>query len=514
MLLEEIINSIEINRIIGEKSNIEIKGISYHSESVKKGDIFFALPGTKTHGKYYIKEAVEKGAAAVVVPADAYEDELTKYNVPIVVVNNIRKVLREISERIFPYPRDKMKIIGVTGTNGKTTITYLMESILLAAGHVPGVIGTIEVRWKENILPSSMTTPEICDLQYLLHRMFMDGVDTVAMEVSSHALSQERVDNVQFDIAIFTNLTRDHLDYHKTMEEYFKAKLRLFELLKISNKPNKIAIINVDNEYGKIMVEMLKSYGGIEVVTYGIGGGDYRAEVKVVDVDGVEFDIIGPLGDKVRVSSRLIGLHNVYNITAAFIAAKGLNIAEKDILKGIKNLRGVPGRLEKVDVGQDFTVVVDYAHTDDALENVLNTLSRLPHNRLITVFGCGGDRDRGKRPIMGKKSVLLSDYVVITSDNPRTEPAGKIVEDILAGVRETGKDNWKVIIDRREAINYAISIAESGDIVLIAGKGHENYQIIGTARILFDDRAVAREILTKRMKYEKIGIKNNNVWNR
>mgnify|MGYP000661945877 CR=1 FL=1 len=515
MLLKEIVESIDVDRIVAERGDIEVRGISYHSEGVKKGDIFFALPGTKTHGWYYIREAVERGAVAVVVPTGADEDEISKYNVPTIIVKDIRKTLIEISEMLFPYPKDKVRVIGVTGTNGKTTVTYLLESILLAAGHVPGVIGTIGVRWKDNILPSPMTTPEVCELQYFLHRMFMDGVDTVAMEVSSHALSQHRVDDIHFDIAIFTNLTRDHLDYHGTMEEYFKAKFRLFELLKASEKPRKIAIVNVDDEHGKRIVEALVSCKEVELATYGMSEGDYRAEVRTIDVEGIEFDILESSGNKVRVSSHLIGLHNVYNIISAFIAAKKLNIAEKDIVRGIRNLRGVPGRLEKVDVGQDFTVVVDYAHTDDALENVLTTLSKLPHNRLITIFGCGGDRDRGKRPIMGRKSVLLSDYVIVTSDNPRTEPAGKIIEEILVGIKETGRDNYKVIIDRKEAISYGINMAMKGDIVLIAGKGHENYQIIGTARIPFDDRAVAREILSNRMRYEKIvANKNSNTWSR
>lgn len=459
-----------------------IKNVTCDSRSVKPGDLFIALNGYKIDGYTFIKDAIAKGARVIVAEKDFAAPEGVKK----ILVDDARIILPLIADKFYDHPSEKLKVVGVTGTNGKTTITYLIENIIKKAGHEAGVIGTINYRMKGKILPAKNTTPGALDLQAMLASMVDKGIDHAVMEVSSHALDQHRVDGVSFDAAIFTNITSEHMDYHKNIDNYFQAKVILFSKLKKQGS----AILNNDDPR---VTALKKSLSG-KVLTYGVKkGADVTAKDIRLSLDGSEFTIVMPKGE-FQVKAKLIGSHNVSNILAAAAAAMAIGMDKRAILKGIESTSFVPGRLEAVEAGQPFKVFVDYAHTEDALYNVLGMIRELTKEKIVTVFGCGGDRDRTKRPCMGKVACKFSDRVVITSDNPRFEDPGEIIKEIEDGIRSSFT-NYEVVADRRDAIRKALSIASDGDIVIIAGKGHEDYQIVRDKILSFDDRIVAKELL-------------------
>jgi len=475
-------------------SSVEITGIAYDSRTVRDGYLFVAIKGHNQDGHIYLMEAVNRGAAALV--AEGFEG--LSADIPKVRVKDSRKALSGLSARFYEDPCKDIELIGVTGTNGKTTITYLIESILSATGARPGVIGTINSRFLGDVRPSSVTTPESLDLMRTLREMADRGATHVVMEVSSHALDQGRTGDCPFSVGVFTNLTRDHLDYHRTMEEYFEAKSRLFRgMIKDRHGRKGVAVINMDDPKG----EVLRAISKTDVLTYGLGKDcDVHATDISTDRNGLKAAIKLP-GGEIRIISSLIGSVNMYNILAAVAAARALGIDPDKIAEGISELKSVPGRLESVTNKRGLTIIVDYSHTPDALIKAQAILRPLTAGRLITVFGCGGDRDRGKRPEMGMAAGDLSDIVFITSDNPRTENPDSIIRQIEEGIVKTmpRKLEWKegqkvggtgyfIEPDRRKAIAKAVSIANEKDIVLIAGKGHEDYQIIGKEKIYFDDR--------------------------
>jgi UDP-N-acetylmuramoyl-L-alanyl-D-glutamate--2,6-diaminopimelate ligase len=482
----------------------EVAGLVYDSRRVAKGDVFFAVPGEKADGHQFVNQAIERGAIAAVVTHTSG----LRPGVTFVRVNDVRATMGLWGAHFYGQPARRLKLVGVTGTNGKTTTTYLIESILASAGMEPGVIGTINYRYCGKEMPAHHTTPESLDLHALMAEMAQSKVKSVAMEVSSHALVQERVRGLDFDVGVFTNLSRDHLDYHKDLDDYFAAKSRLFtDYLPASAKSAKAAVINGDDAKG---FELLRKAQRAGLTTWGYGrDGDW--DIKPLDVRN---DVTGQSG-KIKVkdrvidfSSELIGAANLDNILAAVGAGFALAIPETEIVQGIKKLKSVPGRLEKIENTRGVAVLVDYAHTPDALEKVLGAVRPLTAARILTVFGCGGDRDRGKRPLMGEIAARLSDIVILTSDNPRSEDPGRILQEIEAGVQKTGISKlearaakshgvrgYGVEADRRKAIGIALRWAQPGDLVLISGKGHEDYQILGAQKIHFDDREVAREIL-------------------
>jgi UDP-N-acetylmuramoyl-L-alanyl-D-glutamate--2,6-diaminopimelate ligase len=468
-----------------------VAAIAYDSRRVVPGSVFVALKGLKADGGAFAQQAVARGARAIVsesaLPAGVA--------VPWIVVHDARLALALLADRFFNHPSRRMPVIGVTGTNGKTTTAYLLCAILDAAGLRAGMLGTVAYRIAGEDREASRTTPEAPDVQQLLNEMLEHGSKSAVMEVSSHALSLKRVDGMRFAAGVFTNLTRDHLDFHEDMEAYFAAKRRLFEMLP-SGAPG---VINVDDPRGASLVEISG-----RPITYAITS---KADVTPGPIEmtlaGLRVDIKTPRGI-VPVTSRLVGRPNVYNILAATATAMALDIPTEAIARGITNLSGVPGRFEVVSQpGDDVTVVVDYAHTDDALRNLLETARPLASQRLVTVFGCGGDRDRSKRPLMGMVAARLSDVVVITSDNPRSEDPKRIIEEIERGIPAGAQASTRApivesVVERADAIERAIGIATTGDVVLIAGKGHERYQQIGDRVLPFDDGAVARAVLARR----------------
>ena len=486
------------------KASLEIGSVANDSRKAVKGALFFAMPGAKTDGNLYIRQALENGASAVV--SQNAPDPALKAAYPSavwVLTDDISALLSRASANFYSNPSAELKVTGLTGTKGKTTTAYLLESILAAHGDKPGMAGTIDYRVNGRLLARALnTTPLAHDLQALLRAMVQSGAKSAVMEISSHALALKRADDVQFDCAVFTNLQSDHMDFHKTRENYFLAKARLFELLAASPKKNKSAVINADDEMAPELIAMLPP--GLSAVTFAVDG---KADFKASSVQILErktlFTLETPEG-KTPVSLNLLGLHNVYNALAAITAACAMDVGLETAVKGVEALTLVPGRLERVDLGQNFTVFVDYAHTGAALESVLANLKKLPHTRIITVFGCGGDRDRTKRAPMGVVSCSLSDLVIVTSDNPRTENPARIFSDIekrLAGLFF----NYEVLPERREAIFKAVSGAGIGDIVLIAGKGHEDYQIFKDKTIHFSDRETAEEAIKQKMQREDRG---------
>jgi UDP-N-acetylmuramoyl-L-alanyl-D-glutamate--2,6-diaminopimelate ligase len=473
--------------------DVQVTGLTDDSRAVKPGSVFVAVKGGRTDGHAFLRQAVAAGAAALVVQDRVQEAALS---VPLVRVNDSRQALGLLASRFHGEPSARLRMIGVTGTNGKTTITYLCKSVLEAAGRKVGVIGTVAYQIGAERLPASHTTPGAVELQELLARMVAAGLDSAVMEVSSHALALDRIAGCEFDVAIFTNLTQDHLDFHADLEDYFQAKLRLFtSLTPAGKKPgSKRAVVNVDDERGRRVCEATR----VPVWTYAIKQpSDIRAEDVRLSLAGTSFTAVTPNG-RFPVESRLVGEHNVYNMLAAIGMGLHENLPPDTIRAGLRAVDNVPGRFERVEAGQSFTVVVDYAHTEDALVRLLTAADRLKTGRIITVFGCGGDRDRGKRPKMGRAAARYSDVVFVTSDNPRSEDPMAIIREIEAGIREAGaKGRYEVIADRRKAIEAAIREAKPGDMVLIAGKGHEDYQIVGSERFHFDDREVAREAIQK-----------------
>jgi UDP-N-acetylmuramoyl-L-alanyl-D-glutamate--2,6-diaminopimelate ligase len=501
MKLDRLIKDVDAIEVSGD-DGVEISGLYYDSRKVEPGGLYFAIKGHNLDGHDYISESKERGAVAVVL-----ENRLGVSGLTEVFVKDSRRAMGSIADTFFDSPSMKMKLFGVTGTNGKTTVCYIAEEIFKAAGFEAGIIGTVSYKYAGKSIVPLHTTPESLVLHGLLNDMVSEDVTHVAMEVSSHALDQGRVDACMFDSAVFTNLTQDHLDYHGTMESYFDSKARFF--VDVANrKKDTLSVINIDDPWG---ARLLPKVAG-DVLTYGIKGGtDISVSSFEADMQGVRGDVMTPFG-AFEFSTNLLGEHNIYNILAAAGGALGMGLKVDDIASGLNGAIRVPGRLEAVNVeGGDakFLVLVDYAHTDDAIKNVISTLSPLADGRLITVFGCGGDRDKKKRPLMAEAAASLSDKIIVTSDNPRTEDPDKIISDILEGfsgmdISEVSIDSplWKgdekifsVIPQRREAIRFAIKNAKEGDIVLIAGKGHEDYQIIGKLKHPFDDRVEAAEAL-------------------
>lgn len=508
MKVRELIEHLPAKEIVGE-ANVEVKGLAYHSQQVKEGFLFAAIPGLKEDGRKYIPEAISRGASSLLVTAQVEGVKITQ-----IIVPEIREALARLAAAFYGDPSSSLNIIGLTGTNGKTTTSYLIESILRESGAKPGVIGTINYRFFDQVWPAPTTTPESLDLQRCLQDMRTAGATHVLIEVSSHALDMQRVRACHFNVALFTNLTRDHLDYHGSMDNYFQAKERLFiDYLAASKKNPRFAVVNIDDPYG---VEIFKKARGMKF-GYGIKKkGEVWPERMEERLDGLWCRVQTPRG-VYEIESSLIGEHNLYNLLAAVSVGEVLEIPIPDIAAGIKKLSRVPGRLELIKSAERVRVFIDYAHTEDALQRALETLRKLYRSRLLVVFGCGGDRDRGKRAKMGQVAVLNSTLAVVTSDNPRSEDPLMIIAEIEKGIQEVkgrkyspaevkkqgvlGKDgfpSYVVIPDRREAINFAIHLAEPGDVILIAGKGHENYQILGTKKIHFDDREEAERALLSR----------------
>lgn len=489
MKIGELIKHIKLKKFIGDEE-VEVKSIAYDSREVEEGSLFVAIRGLNVDGHRFIPEAVLAGAVGVVVENDELigDDYFIERGVAKIVVNDSRKALALLSSVFYDFPSQKMKLIGVTGTNGKTTTTHLIKSILESAGLKTGLIGTINYVLGDEVISAVQTTPESLEINKFLSKMNSKGISACVMEVSSHALALDRVYGLDFDVGIFTNLTQDHLDFHHAFDAYFQAKKILFDSLKGSA----YAIYNIDDPYGSKIVADTKAMK----ISYGKGE---QADMRVISVNlnfsGMNLIVKMPTGDPVEINSKLIGEFNVYNILAAVSAGYVLGVEIEDIKRGVENLENVNGRFEKIISPDGYTVIIDYAHTPDALEKCIDTILRLREQagggKLITVFGCGGDRDRGKRPIMGRIATTKSDITVITSDNPRFENPEKIIADILDGVEKNSV--YYVFVDRGEAIRRALEMAQKGDIVLIAGKGHEEYQIIGDIKIPFSDRRVVFE---------------------
>jgi UDP-N-acetylmuramoyl-L-alanyl-D-glutamate--2,6-diaminopimelate ligase len=487
MKAQQLIDSLSPGNAYPDFEDFAVKGITCNSKKVLDNFIFVAIKGTHVDGHGFIQEAIDRGAKIIVTQSTVHSLQSTK-KIVFIKVNDTRKALAKLAAEFYGHPSKKIKVIGITGTNGKTTVTYLIEALLKEAGFAPAVIGTVNYRFKERTIPSQNTTPGPCELQSLLADMVKENIDYCLMEVSSHALSQDRTEGINFHSAIFTNLTQDHLDYHKTLENYFQTKAKLFQDI----SPNAFVVINNDNEYGRRLKELIHSS---EIITYGI---EHQADVMArnikCDISHTEF-ILTAMKKKINFKTSLIGRHNVYNILASFTWAfkEGLDLAV--VKSSLEKFDFVPGRLERIKCKRGFSVFVDYAHTEDALTNVIKALRDVSDKRIIVVFGCGGERDRTKRPKMGYVACELADYVIITNDNPRCEEPEEIIKDIRRGIR---KNNYFILPDRKEAIKKSLSLAKAGDIVLIAGKGHENYQILKDKKIHFDDRRVVRECLMSR----------------
>jgi len=479
--------------------NPDVAGLDYDSRRVKHGWAFVAMRGEATDGNRHIDAAIKNGAVAVITGG---LNEPLRNGLAWAVAPHGRRTLAVLSSNFYGCPADRLKIVGVTGTNGKTTTTFLIESILNYTGRKSALVGTIEYHVAGKILPAPHTTPESLELNQIFADAVAAGASDVAMEVSSHALEQGRVWGVPFEVAVFSNLTRDHLDYHKDMDSYFSAKRMLFE--GTGAPAPRAAVINADDNYG---IALLKTSHAAskQVFSYGIKSGDFRAEAIDLQPTQTSFDIITPFG-KQRISARLIGKVNVYNLLAASAASYARGCSLQQIAEALSHFNQVPGRFERVDCGQPFTVVVDYAHTDDALRNLTSIARDFASRsgsggRVITVFGCGGDRDKTKRPLMGQAASDGSDFVVLTSDNPRSEDPLKIMDDVLPGL-DGNRDRHVLEPERKEAIRLALKKARSGDVVLIAGKGHEKVQITREGSFTFDDVQVARETL-QQMGYAK-----------
>jgi UDP-N-acetylmuramoyl-L-alanyl-D-glutamate--2,6-diaminopimelate ligase len=489
--VRELLDALTAAHVVGHPP-AAVTGLTADSRQVTPGDCFVAVPGFKQDARRFIPEATRRGATLVVTEGEEARDA----DVAQVIVPSARVALAQLADAYYDHPSRALTVVGITGTNGKTTTSYLVEALLAARGLGTGVIGTIQYVLGRETRPASQTTPEAVELQRMLAEMRASGVRGVAMEVSSHALALHRVDGIEFDVAVFTNLTQDHLDFHGTLEEYGRAKRRLFELLARSAKPAPTAVVNADDPAGASMVAGHRG----RVLTYGRAAGALvRAVEHASGGDGIRLVVDTPRG-RVAAASPLIGEHNVSNLLAAIGVGVALDLSPDAIATALARVPGVPGRFEQVHAGQPFLVVVDYAHTPDALARVLATARKLTRGRLGAVFGCGGDRDRTKRPIMGEIAARLADRVWVTSDNPRTERPQAIVDDVLAGVRRATADGsrWEAEPDRYAAIAGALAWARPDDVVVIAGKGHETYQIVGTDVLPFDDREVARRILTER----------------
>jgi UDP-N-acetylmuramoyl-L-alanyl-D-glutamate--2,6-diaminopimelate ligase len=504
MKLTDVLAGCGAEQVSGGRSSVDVTGVTQDSRKVKAGDLFVAVPGTKEDGAQYVGEAVSRGAVAVVS-----EKPVGSSQVPFFKVSSARKALALIAANFYGRPAQQLTLLGVTGTNGKTTVTYLLEAMSTAAYASTGVIGTLGYKVAGRTVELANTTPDALELHRILKEMVDSGVETVVMEVSSHALVQERVHGLTFKAAAFTNLSRDHLDYHKDLEDYFQAKRRLFgEHL----SPTGVAVVNGDDTYASRIYNELRGQKRMAWKFSRQGAGEISATDVSYSLQGIKATLKTPAGD-IPVKSKLLGPHNLENILAAAGVALGAGMARRDVQTGIERMTKVPGRMERVEnymPGPAPAVLVDYAHTDDALKRALEATRALAKGRVIVVFGCGGDRDKGKRPLMGTAAAEGADLVVVTSDNPRTEDPEEIISQVTpglekggvrrisAGKAKSGEKGYLVEADRRTAIETAIGMAQADDVVLIAGKGHETYQIIGGEKRAFDDREAAAKALASR----------------
>ena len=479
MTLSELLKDVNIKKIDGGGS-MKISGIACDSRKVKPGNVFVCITGYETDGHKYAKSAVENGAVAVVA-----EHDLPTVDVPCVIVDNTRKAMSEMAATFYDYPYKKFKLIGITGTNGKTTTTYLIKSILEHLGKKVGLIGTNQNMIGDMIMETSRTTPDSLELMQLFDMIASHNVDYVVMEVSSHALALDRVTACTFDVGAFTNITQDHLDFHKTMEEYLAAKSILFNICNTG-------VVNKDDARSEYLIENARCRN---MITYGINQDcDLKASNIILNEDGVKFDI-NYGGMEEHVDLPIPGEFSVYNALTAIGCCMAENIPLDLAVDGLHSAKGVKGRIEIVRTpGTNYTVIIDYAHTPDGLLNVINAIRGFAKGRIVTLFGCGGDRDASKRPIMGKIAGELSDFCIVTSDNPRTEDPEKIIKQVVEGVKQTDCD-YKVITNRFSAIEYALDHAKKNDIILLAGKGHETYQVLGKDTIKFDEREIVQKLL-------------------
>lgn len=496
MKLVDVLAGCGAEPVAGSARTVEVAGVTQDSRQVKPGFLFVAVPGTKTDGSQFVGEAIQRGAVAVV------SEKRLSGEVPTFVVGSAPKALAIIAANFYKKPASELTMLGVTGTNGKTTTTYLLESICAAGGASTGLIGTIQHKFAGRTSESTDTTPDAVELQRLLREMVDAGVDTVVMEVSSHALAQERVHGITFRAAAFTNLTRDHLDYHRDLEDYFQAKRKLF-LENLS--PGGVAVVNGEDTHAARIYNELRNQKRMAWKFSRLGNGEISATDVQYTLEGIKATLKTPAGD-IPVRSQLLGPHNLENILAATGIALGAGFSRRDVQDGIERVRRVPGRMERVD-GREVTALVDYAHTDDALRRALESARTLAKGRLIVVFGCGGDRDKGKRPLMGQAAAEASDLAIVTSDNPRTEDPEEIIAQVTPGLEKggarrisvgkakSGEKGYLVEADRRAAIQLAAQLAKPGDVILIAGKGHEAYQQIQQEKHPFDDREEAAKAL-------------------
>jgi len=493
MTFQQLLEGVEVlSQSSGSAGDPPVTGVEYDSRRVGHGKVFVAMKGEISDGNRFIDTAIAAGAIAIVTDSPK---ETARPGIAWAQVPHGRRALARLSANFYQRPAERIANTGITGTNGKSTTAFLIESILRAAGRTTALVGTIEYHVAGKVLPAPHTTPESLELNRLLADGLAQGVTESVMEVSSHALEQQRVYAIPFDVAVFTNLTRDHLDYHGTMEEYFRAKQILFE--GCGTAPPRAAVINVDDDHGRQLLTLAKSKSSV-TLSYGLSAGDFHAESIEITARGTRFRLVMPKG-RIPMWTPMIGQVNVYNALAASAAAYARDCAPETIAKGIFDLTHVPGRFERVDCGQPFTVAVDYAHTDDALRNLTamarDFVARAGlKGKVITLFGCGGDRDRAKRPLMGEAAGKGSDFAVLTSDNPRSEDPLAIMNDALVGLQKSGA-KYTLEPDRRKAIGLAIEHAAPGDIVLLAGKGHEKVQVTKDGSVPFDDVAVARENL-------------------
>ena len=491
--LEELAALLPGARIVGD-AQTEITSIERDSRRAREGTLFACIVGAHVDAHSFIPDVARAGARAVLTERASVD---VPTGVAVLYVPNLEKALDTIVPFFYGYPARSMRVVGITGTNGKTTTSYLVRAILRHAGRRVGLIGTIQAMIEDEVLPTSNTTPDIIVLQQMLAEMRTRGMDAVVMEVSSHALALGRVAGIEFDTAVFTNLTQDHLDFHKTMENYARAKAHLFELVSAPGaKEGKTAVLNADDAAS----ETMRAYTRCPIITYGV---DHSADLTAQDVqlacDGMELTLMHGGKRLFHLHTGITGLFNVHNVLAAVGASLAEHVAATDIAAALTAFTGVPGRFELVREGQDFAVIVDYAHTPDGMENVLRTARAVTKGRIIAVFGCGGDRDRTKRPIMGRIGAEMADIAILTSDNPRTEDPAAIVDEVERGVLPViGDKPYEKIVDRRTAIFHAIGRAQAGDTVVILGKGHETYQILKDGTIHFDDREQAREAIRSR----------------
>lgn len=478
MKLAELLSEVKYKEIIGS-DRVNITGVAFNSLEVKPGNVFVCISGFKTDGHKYASDAIARGAAAVIC-----ERDMSELGVTCVVCENTRLALANISAVFYGHPERRFKLIGITGTNGKTTTTYLVKSVLESMGKCVGLIGTNQNMIGAEVIPSQHTTPDSLELMQLFSEMAEKGAEYVVMEVSSHSLALDRVSACLFDVGAFTNITQDHLDFHQTMEKYLEAKGILYRI-------SKAGVVNVDDDGAKYLLETSECES---MLTYGIEKDcDMRASNVSLLEKGVAFDVSYD-NKTYNVELGIPGKFSVYNALTALSCLVSAGISIDDAINGLRNARGVKGRVELVETGKNFNVIIDYAHTPDGLYSVISTIRGFCKGRIITVFGCGGDRDVTKRPKMGRIAAALSDYCVVTSDNPRSEDPVKIIEQVMEGVKE-GNCEYSVVVNRFEAIEFALDLAKENDVVLLAGKGHETYQILDDRTIDFDEREIVRKLL-------------------